>query len=69
MNVSDVPAIALAKIHKAYGDKLAVADLDLEVPRGTICGLLGPNGAGKTTTIRIILDIIGADRGVVRVLG
>ena len=69
MKVSDVPAIALAKIHKAYGDKIAVADFDLEVPRGTICGLLGPNGAGKTTTIRIILDIIGADRGVVRVLG
>lgn len=69
MNVSDVPAIALAEISKAYGDKIAVADLDLEVPRGTICGLLGPNGAGKTTTIRIILDIIGADRGVVRVLG
>jgi ABC-2 type transport system ATP-binding protein len=69
MNASNGPAIALAKINKAYGSKTAVADFDLEVPRGTICGLLGPNGAGKTTTIRIILDIIGPDRGSVSVLG
>jgi len=69
MRSNDSPAISLAKIYKAYGNKTAVADFDLEVPRGTICGLLGPNGAGKTTTIRIILDIIGADRGTVRVLG
>ncbi len=69
MKASDMPAIALAKISKTYGSKIAVADFDLEVPPGTICGLLGPNGAGKTTTIRIILDIIGPDRGSVRVLG
>ncbi|UCF18484.1 MAG: ATP-binding cassette domain-containing protein [Gemmatimonadota bacterium] len=62
-------AIRLQKIHKEYGTKVAVEDLDHEVPRQTICGLLGPNGAGKTTTIRIILDIIGADRGRVEVLG
>jgi ABC-2 type transport system ATP-binding protein len=69
MRASNAPAIALAQINKAYGSKIAVSDFDLEVPRGTICGLLGPNGAGKTTTIRIILDIIGPDRGSVRVLG
>ncbi len=65
----DGPAIRLGGIRKAYGEKVAVEDFDLEVPRATICGLLGPNGAGKTTTIRIILDIIGADRGRVEVLG
>ncbi len=69
MRASNAPAIALTKISKAYGSKIAVSDFDLEVPRGTICGLLGPNGAGKTTTIRIILDIIGPDRGSVLVLG
>ncbi len=63
------PAIRLDGIYKAYGEKVAVEDLDLQVSRATICGLLGPNGAGKTTTIRIILDIIGADRGAVAVLG
>jgi ABC-2 type transport system ATP-binding protein len=69
MRNDDSPAIRLEGIRKAYGPKVAVESFDLEVPRGTICGLLGPNGAGKTTTIRIILDIIGADRGRVEVLG
>lgn len=62
-------AVRLRDIHKRYGNKVAVESLDLTVPRAAICGLLGPNGAGKTTTIRIILDIIGADRGTVEVLG
>jgi ABC-2 type transport system ATP-binding protein len=69
MNDSDSLAIRLAGISKSYGGKLAVDGLDLEIPRATICGMLGPNGAGKTTTIRIILDIIGPDRGAVEVLG
>jgi ABC-2 type transport system ATP-binding protein len=62
-------AVRLNGICKAYGGKVAVEAFDLQVPQATICGLLGPNGAGKTTTIRIILDIIGADRGSVEVLG
>lgn len=69
MSSSEAPALKLENIHKSYGPKVAVDGLDLEVSRATICGLLGPNGAGKTTTIRIILDIIGADSGVVEVLG
>jgi ABC-2 type transport system ATP-binding protein len=69
MGVSNGFAVRLEAIRKNYGPKVAVEDLDLEVPRATICGLLGPNGAGKTTTIRIILDIIGADSGSVEVLG
>ena len=67
--MQDDLAIRLEGIHKMYGVKVAVDDLDLSIRRGIICGLLGPNGAGKTTTIRIILDIIGADRGTVEVLG
>ncbi|UCC84081.1 MAG: ATP-binding cassette domain-containing protein [Gemmatimonadota bacterium] len=62
-------AIRLENIHKQYGTKVAVDDLELSVPRATICGLLGPNGAGKTTTIRVMLDIIGADSGSVELLG
>ena len=61
--------ICLRGIDKNYGAKVAVKGLDLSIPPATICGILGPNGAGKTTTIRIILDIIGADRGTVEVLG
>jgi ABC-2 type transport system ATP-binding protein len=46
-----------------------VRDLDLVVPEGSTCGFLGPNGAGKTTTIRILLRILSADEGEVRLLG
>jgi ABC-2 type transport system ATP-binding protein len=63
------PAIRLTGVTKRFGHNVAVRDLDLAVPQGSIYGLLGPNGAGKTTTIRIILDILGADAGQVEVLG
>jgi ABC-2 type transport system ATP-binding protein len=46
-----------------------VRDLDLVVPVGATYGFLGPNGAGKTTTIRILLKILAADEGEVRLLG
>ena len=63
------PTIRLSGVSKSFGDTAAVRDLDLEVPAGSLYGLLGPNGAGKTTTIRMILDIIGPDRGSVEVFG
>ena len=63
------PTIRLADVSKSFGDTTAVRDLDLTVPPGSIYGLLGPNGAGKTTTIRIIMDILGPDRGRVEVFG
>jgi ABC-2 type transport system ATP-binding protein len=54
---------------KRYGEVVAVDRLSFEVMRGEIFGLLGPNGAGKTTTIRILLDILQPDQGLVSVLG
>ncbi len=62
-------AIRLQGVSKSFGAQKAVDELDLHVPRGSIYGLLGPNGAGKTTAIRIMLDIIGPDRGDVELLG
>src|SRR4051812_17155277 len=62
-------AIDLQHVVKRYDDHVAVKDLSLQVPRGTVYGLLGPNGAGKTTTIRMILNIIAPDQGSIRVLG
>ena len=56
-------------LRKRYGDKQAVAGLDLAVRRGTVCGLLGPNGAGKTTTVRILSTLVRADGGQARVGG
>jgi ABC-2 type transport system ATP-binding protein len=62
-------AIALRGITKTFGDKVAVRDLDLEVPQGALYGIIGPNGAGKTTTIRMIMSILFPDRGEMQVLG
>jgi ABC-2 type transport system ATP-binding protein len=63
------PAISLKGITKTFGEKVAVKDLDLVVPVGSLCGFIGPNGAGKTTTIRMIMSILFPDRGEVSVLG
>src|SRR6058998_1859935 len=54
---------------KRFGDRTAVADVDLHVPRGSAFGYLGPNGAGKTTTIRMLLGLTRADQGTMRLLG
>lgn len=54
---------------KTFGSHTAVRDLSFEVPRGSLYGFIGPNGSGKTTTIRMILHILGPDRGQVEVLG
>ena len=62
-------AIVLAGVTKTFGPKVAVRDLDLVVPRGSLYGFIGPNGAGKTTTIRMIMSILFPDRGEVEVLG
>jgi ABC-2 type transport system ATP-binding protein len=62
-------AIDIQHVVKRYAEHVAVKDLSLSVPRGTVYGLLGPNGAGKTTTIRMILNIIAPDQGTIRVLG
>lgn len=63
------PPIRLRGASKAFRGHLAVSELDLEVPRGSIYGLLGPNGSGKTTTIRMIMGILLPDAGVVELLG
>lgn len=62
-------AIELENVRKTFGQQVAVNDLDLSVPEGSIYGFIGPNGSGKTTTLRMILRIYQPDRGVVRVLG
>ena len=62
-------AIDIRNVVKRYQEHVAVRDLSLQVPRGSVYGLLGPNGAGKTTTIRMILDIIAPDAGAVFLFG
>ena len=55
---ADSPAGVVAhSLGKRFGEKWALRDFDLEVPRGTVLGLLGHNGAGKTTAIRILTTL------------
>jgi ABC-2 type transport system ATP-binding protein len=63
------PAIVATGLRKAYGDKVVLDGIDLNVSAGTIFSLLGPNGAGKTTTVQILSTLINADAGDVRVAG
>ncbi|WP_433474851.1 ATP-binding cassette domain-containing protein [Spirillospora sp. CA-142024] len=62
-------AIHATGLRKAFGDKVVLDGIDLDVPRGTTFSLLGPNGAGKTTAVRILSTLIRADAGDVRVAG
>jgi len=64
-----VAAIALSGLVKTFGTTTALDGLDLAVETGEVHGFLGPNGSGKTTTIRILLGLLRADRGDVRLLG
>lgn len=57
--------IAISGLTKHYRDVVAVDDLTLEVPSGSVCGLLGRNGAGKTTTFRCLLGFAKPDAGTV----
>ncbi len=63
------PALATRALTKAYGHRLAVDGLDLEVQRGEVLGFLGPNGAGKTTTIRMLLGLVRPTSGRIEILG
>lgn len=62
-------AIAVSGLSHRYGDRLALDDLSIEVPRGEVFGLLGPNGGGKTTLFRILCTLLPVRTGDVRVLG
>ena len=63
------PSLELQSVGKSFGNLTAVDSVSFAVPRGTIYGLLGPNGAGKTTTLRMIMDIIAPDFGLVLLNG
>ncbi|MEP7360348.1 MAG: ATP-binding cassette domain-containing protein [Chloroflexota bacterium] len=69
MTETDGLAVATRGLRKSYGSHLALAGLDLSVPRGTVYGFLGPNGAGKTTTMRLLTGLIQPDAGSIELLG
>ncbi len=62
-------AVSIDGLHKTYGQKVVLDDVDLSIGEGEVFGLLGPNGAGKTTMVRILSTLIPADAGTASILG
>ncbi|WP_298743744.1 ABC transporter ATP-binding protein [uncultured Microbacterium sp.] len=63
------PALQLRGLVKRFGEKAAVAGIDLDVPAGSFFGLVGPNGAGKTTTLSMATGLLRPDAGAAWVHG
>jgi ABC-2 type transport system ATP-binding protein len=63
------PAIEASGLVKRYDETVALAGVDLDVPRGAVLALLGPNGAGKTTTVRVLTTLTVPTEGSARVAG
>jgi putative spermidine/putrescine transport system ATP-binding protein len=66
---SDAPDVRLVALRKAYGDVLAVDDVNLEIGQGEFFTLLGPSGSGKTTTLRMIAGFERPDSGSIELAG
>jgi len=63
------PVAKLHSVTKRYGAITALDNFSMTLHAGEVVALLGPNGAGKTTAVRLLLGLIGADAGSVRVMG
>jgi ABC-2 type transport system ATP-binding protein len=64
-----VPALKLSGLYKAFGEKVAVDNVHLEVPKGSFFGLVGPNGAGKTTSLSMAVGLLKPDEGTSEIFG
>jgi ABC-2 type transport system ATP-binding protein len=63
------PAIKVHGLRKSFGDKRAVAGIDLEIAAGSFAGLVGPNGAGKTTSLSMMTGLLRPDDGKILING
>src|SRR5262249_3850124 len=63
------PAVRLTGIRRVYGEVVAVAGVDLDIPAGEFFTMLGPSGSGKTTTLRVIAGFERPDAGRVELQG
>ena len=69
LNSPDSLAVELRNLTAVYGDRTALAGIDLEVKSGERLALLGPNGAGKSTLLSILATLRRPTSGVARVAG
>jgi ABC-2 type transport system ATP-binding protein len=58
--------VEMQNITKTFGKHVAVNDLSLSVPQGSVYGFIGPNGSGKTTILRMIMNILYPESGVIK---
>ena len=64
-----IPVIETVGLTHRYGGHMALQDVDLVIPEGSLYALMGPNGAGKTTLLKILLGLLQPTEGAVRLLG
>ena len=67
--VPGAPVLAVDRLSRSFGDRVAVEQVTFAVAPGEIYGLLGPNGAGKTTTMKMVCGLLRPDSGTVHVAG
>jgi heme exporter protein A len=63
------PAVALRELARAYGERVALAGVTLQLPRGATLAVFGANGAGKTTLLRVLATLLRPHGGEARVFG
>jgi ABC-type Mn2+/Zn2+ transport system ATPase subunit len=63
------PAVRLRNVTAGYGERVALAGVDLEIPVGSLLAVIGPNGAGKSTLLKTIAGLLQPFSGTVEVLG
>ena len=63
MSVKNANCLSAKGLHKQYGSRMVVNDVDISVNRNEVVGLLGPNGAGKTTTFYMITGMVKPTKG------
>jgi ABC-type Mn2+/Zn2+ transport system ATPase subunit len=66
---SPVAAIHLTGVTAGYGDRIALEDVDLDIPQGALVAVVGPNGGGKSTLLKLVAGVLKPWRGSVEVLG
>jgi ABC-2 type transport system ATP-binding protein len=66
---TQTPILTIQHLHKSYGDKQVLKDINLEIYPGQVIGYIGPNGAGKSTTVKILCGLLTDYEGEVSIKG